>query len=740
MPKVSIRTLDSVTHNDTTATTLINENFAALQDAIENTLSRDGSTPNFMDANLDLNSYKIINAGDPENDHDVITKGWFDQFVEDASTAASTANAAAERAASSAQSALVSAQTAGASADLAHAEADLAEDWKDLAKDWATKTDGTVDGVDYSSKYYAQQILPMASDIAAVVANETNINAVAANETNITAVAENETNINAVAANEANINDVVSNESNINTVAAIDDDVTTVAGIASNVTSVADNETNINTVAGISSDVTAVATIDTDVTAVANNGTDISAVADDLTNIDTVATDIANVNATGSNIANVNAVADNETNINAVNANKTNIDTVATNIADINAVAADLVNIDAAPTYAAEAKQWAIGVPSEPSEGSAKYWAGQAAAGQINSDWTEADTTSKAYILNKPTAGDNISFANNTISTVSDATPTQYSTNLVQSGGVFSNINSLQQQIDAIVTSSDVFDIVADYAALQAYDITTVPVNDIVKVLTDSTHNGAATYYRCTESGGVKSWSYVGSEGPYYTKGEADIKFAEIASAGASLDYTGTTLSLENSSGTVLSSVTIQSSPDLDGKSITKNASDELQTIGVINQNDTTTAIKTWTGTKAQYEAIVTKDANTLYNITDGGIDTNLLEVIYPVGSIYITANGTCPLASLISGSVWTLVSSGIIKAGTIPVVTNNANVKMKTGSAGADNTLVWGSYGESGWSYPCATRSVTGLSTPVMFGSETGLTTDTSSLTLTVNIFRRTL
>lgn len=577
MPKVSIRTLDSVTHNDTTATTLINENFAALQEAIENTVSRDGSTPNFMDANLDLNSYKIINAGDPENDHDVITKGWFDQFVEDASTAASTANAAAERAASSAQSALVSAQTAGASADLAHAEADLAEDWKDLAKDWATKTDGKVDGVDYSSKYYAQQILPLADNIAAVVANETNINTTSANIASITSVAGNTSNINAVAG----------------------------------------NATNINTVAGISSDISTTASIASDVSAVADNNTDISAVSSDLTNIDTVATDISNVNATGSNIANVNAVAANATNINAVNANKTNIDTVATNITDINAVAADLANIDAAPTYAAEAKQWAIGVPSEPSAGSAKYWAGQAAAGQINSDWTEADTTSKAYILNKPTAGDNISFANNTISTVSDATPTQYSTNLVQSGGVFSNINSLQQQIDAIVTSSDVFDIVADYAALQAYDITTVPVNDIVKVLTDSTHNGAATYYRCTESGGVKSWSYVGSEGPYYTKGEADVKFAEIASAGASLDYTGTTLSLENSSGTVLSSVTIQSSPDLDGKSITKNSSQELQTIGVINQNDTTTALKSWSGTKAQYDAIVTKDANTLYNITD---------------------------------------------------------------------------------------------------------------------------
>lgn len=85
--------------------------------------------------------------------------------------------------------------------------------------------------------------------------------------------------------------------------------------------------------------------------------------------------------------------------------------------------------------------------------------------------------------------------------------------------------NNLQSQIDAIVSSSDVFDIVGTYAELQAYDITRVPVNDIIKVLVDSTHSNAATYYRCVENGGVKSWSYIGSEGAYYTKGEADAAF-----------------------------------------------------------------------------------------------------------------------------------------------------------------------------------------------------------------------
>lgn len=85
--------------------------------------------------------------------------------------------------------------------------------------------------------------------------------------------------------------------------------------------------------------------------------------------------------------------------------------------------------------------------------------------------------------------------------------------------------NNLQSQIDAIVSSSDVYDIVGTYAELQAYDISTVPVNDIIKVLVDSTHNNSATYYRCIETNNVKSWSYIGSEGAYYTKSEADARF-----------------------------------------------------------------------------------------------------------------------------------------------------------------------------------------------------------------------
>lgn len=83
----------------------------------------------------------------------------------------------------------------------------------------------------------------------------------------------------------------------------------------------------------------------------------------------------------------------------------------------------------------------------------------------------------------------------------------------------------LQEQIDAIVASSDVVDIVGTYAALQAYDTSKLSDNDIIKVLTDETRDDAITYYRWTGS----TWTYVGAEGPFYTKAETDAIFTPMS-------------------------------------------------------------------------------------------------------------------------------------------------------------------------------------------------------------------
>lgn len=79
---------------------------------------------------------------------------------------------------------------------------------------------------------------------------------------------------------------------------------------------------------------------------------------------------------------------------------------------------------------------------------------------------------------------------------------------------------NLQNQIDGISASSDVVDIVGTYQELQNYDTQHLGNNDIIKVLQDSTHNDAMTYYRWLKD--TSTWQYIGQEGPYYTKSEID--------------------------------------------------------------------------------------------------------------------------------------------------------------------------------------------------------------------------
>lgn len=83
--------------------------------------------------------------------------------------------------------------------------------------------------------------------------------------------------------------------------------------------------------------------------------------------------------------------------------------------------------------------------------------------------------------------------------------------------------NGLQSQIDALTVSSDVIDILGTYQDLQNYDTSHVKENDIIKVLQDSTHSNAMSYYKWVITSNVGAWVYVVSEGPFYTKSEADV-------------------------------------------------------------------------------------------------------------------------------------------------------------------------------------------------------------------------
>lgn len=75
-------------------------------------------------------------------------------------------------------------------------------------------------------------------------------------------------------------------------------------------------------------------------------------------------------------------------------------------------------------------------------------------------------------------------------------------------------------EIEVIEAGSDVVDVVGTYAELQQYDTSKLLDGDIIKVLQDETRDDAITYYRWATS--TSSFTYVGSEGPYYTESQVD--------------------------------------------------------------------------------------------------------------------------------------------------------------------------------------------------------------------------
>lgn len=112
----------------------------------------------------------------------------------------------------------------------------------------------------------------------------------------------------------------------------------------------------------------------------------------------------------------------------------------------------------------------------------------------------------------------------------------------------------LQEEIDEIKNNPDVVDVVATKAALDTYDTSTLTDKDVIRVLSDETHDGQSTYYRW--EAGTQDWAFIGVAGDYYTKAQTDDLLdakQDTLTAGNKISLDNNTVSLVGDSITVLS-------------------------------------------------------------------------------------------------------------------------------------------------------------------------------------------